>query len=40
MLSVGPVATEELPSVPAADPVAAKKKQQQDELAELEAWAS
>ena len=40
MLSVGPVGVEELPSVPAADPVAAKKKQQQDELAELEAWAS
>ena len=40
MLSVGPVAAEELPSVPAADPVAEKKKQQQDELAELEAWAS
>ena len=40
MLSVGPVTVEELPSVPAADPVAAKKKQQQDELAELEAWAS
>ena len=40
MLSVGPTGVEELPSVPAADPVAAKKKQQQDELAELEAWAS
>ena len=40
MLSVGPTGVEELPSVPAADPVAAKKKQQADELAELEAWAS
>ena len=40
MLSVGSVPVVELPSVPAADPVLVKKKQQQDELAELEAWAS